>query len=219
MEKMIRVLCLITLLGCWLTAVAFEEGKHYQRLSEESVLKNTFAKALLKEAKTRNEVQVLEFFSYACNWCYKLDPAIEKWKQNVPKYVDFQHVPVEFHPAWSLFSKAYYAQKQLDILGKTHAALFEAVQTDAIQPSEEGIVNFFVAQGIAKEKIMQALNSTETHRQQGWAAAIAQAYRITSVPTFIVQGKKGIFLSSVSLAGSEEDLLKVMDELIKKARD
>ena len=50
---------------------AYEEGTHYQKLPDE-VVESEFAKEL--QAKEKDKVIVLEFFSYGCSWCYKIEP-------------------------------------------------------------------------------------------------------------------------------------------------
>ena len=40
------------------------------------------------------QVEVLEFFWYACPHCYDLDPLVEAWRKTKPAYVSFSRVPV-----------------------------------------------------------------------------------------------------------------------------
>ena len=73
----------------------YEEGKQYQRISDD-ILDNKVIAELTRKVKENHHVQVLEFFSYACHWCYKVDPLMEQWVKKAPKYVEFQRIPVEF---------------------------------------------------------------------------------------------------------------------------
>src|SRR5579863_884475 len=48
-------------------------------------------------AAPAGQVEVLEFFWYACPHCYALDPLVESWKKTKPAYVSFSRV----HVLWS----------------------------------------------------------------------------------------------------------------------
>ncbi len=191
----------------------YVEGKQYQRLPV-AVSDNALVKDLLKEGN--GKVQVLEFFSYGCSWCFKLDPYVEKWLKTAPANVEFQRVPVEFHPTWGTLTKAYYTQVDLKALNKIHTALFDAVHTERISStSEDALRQFFATHGITEQDFTKTFNSFDVTRKQKWANTIAQTYRITAVPAVIVQGPKGVFITAVKFAGSEEELIKVVDDLVK----
>ncbi|MBS0286444.1 MAG: thiol:disulfide interchange protein DsbA/DsbL [Proteobacteria bacterium] len=212
----ILVLGLMLVYSAYAANGPYIEGKHYQRLPA-SVEQNDLVKDLLKEGN--GKVQVLEFFSYGCSWCFKLDPYIEKWRKTMPTGVSFQRVPVEFHPTWATLTKAYYTEVELNAVDKVHTALFDAIQTERIKDSsEDSLKQFFVDAGISAQDFSKTFNSFEVTRKQKWAVSIAQAYRITAVPCIVVQGPKGIFLSAVRFAGSEDELIKVLNELIKQAQ-
>lgn len=210
---------LVWLLGGWIgclhaqVPLAFEEGKHYQRAPAE--LGNHEAIQALQRTD-KNPVQVLEFFSYGCSWCYKLEPYATQWLRTLPQGVSFQRVPVEFQPSWRLLSKAYYTQIYLKNLDKLHGPLFEAVQTDKLNNlSDATIQDFFVAHQVKAADFTQAYESFEVDRQQKSANTLSRAYRISAVPTIVVQGPQGIFMTSIRMAGSEEQLFKVINYLIK----
>ncbi len=189
------------------------EGKHYQRLPK-AVADNDLVKDLMKEAN--GKVQVMEFFSYGCSWCFKLDPYIEKWRKASPENVEFQRVPVEFHPTWSTLTKAYYTGVDLKADDKIHAALFDAIQTERIKDSsQDSLRQFFKTMGISEQDFNKSFDSFDVTRKQKWANSISQAYKVTAVPCVIVQGPKGIFMTAVRYAGSEEDVIKVVDDLVK----
>lgn len=208
-------ICCLSL--CVLSAANAEdyvEGKQYQRAGNE-IKTNPLVQDLFQDGK--GKVQVLEFFSYGCGWCFKVDPFIEKWRKTLPASVDFQRVPVEFHPSWGTLTKAYYTQVNLKNVDKIHSALFDAVQNGRMDdPSEENLRQFFIPFGISEQDFKQAFESFDVTRQQKWANAISRAYRVTAVPVIIVQGPSGIYTTAVKMTGSEDELIKVLDYLVKK---
>jgi thiol:disulfide interchange protein DsbA len=190
----------------------FEEGKQYQK-APQTITSNELVKELAKEAN--GKVQVLEFFSYGCSWCYKLDPFIEKWRKGAPAHVSFQRIPVEFHPTWEPFTKAYFTEVNLNAVDTIHSPLFEAIQTDKLgDTTPESLKQFFMSKGIKEKDFTEAYESFSVTRKQKWASAISRAYRITSVPAIIVQGPQGTFVTSLRMAGSEDNLLAVIDYLV-----
>lgn len=207
----------MSFLGCSNTLAAsqsapFVEGRHFLSLTEE-IKENDVVENFKKEST--GKVQVVEFFSYGCSWCYKLDPIVDKWVAKKPSYVSFQRVPVEFQPSWRTLTKAYYTAENLPSFHKLHNALFKAIHTDELtNSSEETLKAFFVDNGVKAEDFEQAFSSFDVNRKQKWANSISQAYRITAIPTVLVQGSNGAYLTSVRMAGSEDKLLKVIDYLV-----
>lgn len=202
------------LIACSSPAMAeeFKAGKHYQQLPKE-ITRQDVIENITKEAN--GKVQVLEFFSYGCSWCYKLDPYIEKWsaKQDTSK-INFQRVPVEFQPSWRTLTRAYYVAQDLNVLDKIHEPLFKAIHSDEITSSAEDVLKeFFVKKGVNPEDFDKAFDSFTTHRQQKWANSVSRAFKVTAIPMVIVQGENGSFLTSVRMAGSEEKFLQVIDYL------
>ncbi len=210
---LLGAICCLGLLSAF-NANAYIEGKQFQLVGNE-VKDNPMVQDLRKEAN--GKVQVLEFFSYGCSWCFKLDPYIEKWHKTMPSVVEFQRIPVEFHPSWGALTKAYYAQVNLKAVDKIHSALFDAVQNGRMDdPSEDNLRQFFAPFGVSEQDFKQTFTSFDVTRQQKWANAISRAYRITAVPVVIVQGPTGIYITAVKMTGSEDELIKVLDYLVKK---
>lgn len=192
--------------------VQFEEGKHYARAPTE-IAENTLVKELAKDA---SHVYVIEFFSYGCAGCFKLDPLIEQWRVKLPPNVSFQRVPVEFHTEWRNLTKAYFTAVNLNVMDKIHTPLFEAIHTNKItSSSDDTLRQFFISQGIPQKEFDQEFDSFSLNRKQKWAGNITRAYRVTAVPAFIVQGPKGIFVTTARLAGSQENMIATVDHLIK----
>lgn len=54
-----------------------------------------------------NQVEVIEFFSFACPHCAHLEPTLQSWRKTMPKGVVFRRVPVVFRPQWEILAKVY----------------------------------------------------------------------------------------------------------------
>jgi thiol:disulfide interchange protein DsbA len=64
-------------------------------------------------------------------------------------------------------------------------------------------------------KLVDALKSFGTATKARQAKQLAETYRIDSVPSLYVQGR---YTTSVAAAGSQQQMLLVLDELIAKVR-
>ena len=45
------------------------------------------------ENESPGKIEVIEMFWYGCVHCFQIEPAINKWKANLPKDVEFKRVP------------------------------------------------------------------------------------------------------------------------------
>jgi thiol:disulfide interchange protein DsbA len=191
----------------------FKEGQQYQRVPA-TILQHAVVQDLIKEGK--DKVLVLEFFSYGCHWCFKLDPYVETLRKKFPPYVEFQRVPVEFQPSWRTLTKAYYTQLDLKAQDKVHTSLFTAIHTNRFNDaSDENLKMFFVARGISPEDFTKTYTSFDVARKQKWAVTLSKTFQIMAVPTFVVIGPKGAFQTTMSMAGNETMLANVVNYLVQ----
>lgn len=217
MRKLKWMFALLLALMSFGLQAAFEEGKHYQRLSTE-ITENKLVKEFSQTNKDKT-IQVIEFFSYGCGWCFKLDPDVEKWGKHASKEVSFTRVPVEFQPTWKTLGKAYYVAMTSNAFNKIHPALFKAVYDhQMLDTSEETLQKFFAQKDIDEKKFTASFNSDEIVKKQKWANMLSRAYRITVVPAFVVQGKAGTFVTNMQLAGDEKTIFQVLDYLVEMQR-
>ncbi|MCS5712733.1 DsbA family protein [Candidatus Berkiella aquae] len=189
------------------------EGQQYQRAPQE-IAENTLVTELGKQYST--PIVVIEFFSYGCVGCFKLDPLIEAWRSKLPANVSFLRIPVEFHAEWRNLTKAYYTALNLNAFDKIHVQLFDAIHSNKLtSASDDAIREFFTNHGVDGKDFEKEFDSFNTNRKQKWAKSVTRAYRITAIPAFIVQGPQGIFVTTARAAGSQENIITVLDHLIK----
>lgn len=213
-----RVAVLIAFMAFWMSFNAWAdlqiiEGQHYAKVPPE-ILENTLIKELANQ--TPDQTMVIEFFSYGCAGCFKLDPLIEAWRAKLPEKVNFQRIPVEFHTEWRNLTKAYYTALGLNAYDKIHGPLFEAIHTNQLtSASNDAIREFFTSHGVAAKDFDQEFDSFNINRKQKWANSITRAYKVTAVPALLVQGSQGAFITTARLAGSQENMIAVLEHLLK----
>lgn len=164
------------------------------------------------------KVEVTELFWYGCPHCYELEPHLTVWVKKLPQDVTFKRVPGIPRPDWAPGAKAYYAMEALGVLDKLHAPFFEAIhkQRSVKANDEAAMIDWITKQsGMDRKKVSDAYNSFSVNTKNMRAMQIFRASGATGVPALIVDGK---YITSISMAGGTEEVLKVADQLIAKAR-
>src|ERR1700722_9357036 len=73
------------------------------------------------------QVEVLEFFWYACPHCNAMDPLVESWKKTKPPYISFSRVHVMWNEAHRSLARLYYTLETLGKLDQMHAEVFKEI--------------------------------------------------------------------------------------------
>ncbi|MFP8968038.1 thiol:disulfide interchange protein DsbA/DsbL [Pokkaliibacter sp. CJK22405] len=208
MLKAVKVLvlglCLLPLAG--MADETYVEGKDYQVLSEPV------------HTPDPKKIQVIEFFSYACPHCNAFDPVVTPWAAKLGDDVQFDHVPVVFHPSWEGLARTYYATHEVGVEEKIHAPLFAAIHQDHRNLStKENLVAFMKEQNVDAEQFAKVYSSFATDMRLKKGEGLLASYEVTGVPSITINGKY-----VVAPVNSGEDtfthMLKVADYLIAKER-
>ncbi len=161
-------------------------------------------------------VEVLEFFSYACPHCHDLEPVLNPWVKKLPGDVTFRRVPAVFSDKWLILARVFYAAEALGQLDRLHPAIFNAMHVDHLDLTNEKILLEWVGKnGLDSKKFMETYNSFAVQGKAQRAKQLTRSFAVTGVPALVVDGK---YMTSASQTGSNERLLPALDELIKKAR-
>ena len=171
-------------------------------------------------AVPQGQVEVLEFFWYACPHCYGIDPLVETWKKTKPAYVSFVRVPVTWSESHRSLARLYYTLENLGKLDQLHTEVFKEIHVnedplvgrdpnDAAQA--EGIQAAWAQKfGVSEEAFKKAYHSQAVNDAMLRADQLVQRYRVDGVPTFVVNGK---YIADVRTAGTPERLIALVDDL------
>jgi len=187
----------LLLAGPLASSADFQAGTHYK---------------LLKPAQPTNvapgKVEVVEAFWYACGHCYLIEPKVEAWEKNgKPAYVQLVKLPATWNPMLQTHARLFYTVEEL---GKPalHGAIFREMNVRGNRlDTPEKIEAFFVSQGVAKADYQKAYSGFNVDTNFKRALDLNRRYRITSTPTFIVNGK---YVTDVGMAGSEARLFELI---------
>ncbi len=166
------------------------------------------------------QVEVLEFFWYACPHCSAIDPLVESWKKTKPAYVSFSRVHVMWNEGHRSLARLYYTLESLGKLDQLHGEVFKEIHVNgnpliAGNPGNaaesERIQTAFVQKfGIAEADFKKAYHSFGVETALQRADQLVQRYRIDGVPTFVVNGK---FVADVRSADGAEHLVSLVGDL------
>lgn len=164
-----------------------------------------------------NKIEVLEIFWYGCPHCYDFEPTLDEWLESKPDDVVFRRMPGIFRKNWVPHAKAFYAAEKLGIFDKVHMPLFDAIHKKGKTLTNDETVLKFVSSldGVDAKAFKKAYNSFSVESKVKQATRMSRNYGIRGVPSLVINGK---YYSSGSIAGSYDDLLKVVDILIEKER-
>jgi thiol:disulfide interchange protein DsbA len=203
MRRLLAGFLLIGMLFPVLVQAELKQGQHYTPVP--------FPVAV----ETGNKIEVREIFWYGCPHCYVLEPGLTRWLKTLPANAQFVRTPGTLSPRWVGHAQAYYTFEALGVLDKLHAAFFKAVQAQHGGFSDEAaITDFAVSQGVDRKKFTDTFNSFGVRMLLDKAKQVNQDLNIDSVPTLVVDGK---YITNAAMAGGEEAMFKVLDQLISKA--
>lgn len=163
---------------------------------------------------TPGKIEVLEFFSYSCPHCARLEPMLEAWEGTLPDGVVLKRVPVAFNASMRDQQTLYYALQAIDRLD-LHAAVFKAIHQDRKPLNKaDDIIDWVVAQGVDREEFTDVFQSFGVETKIKRADELREAYDIDGTPSLAVDGR---YVTSPSHAGSYQGAIDEADKLVKDA--
>ena len=183
----------------------FELGKQYERLSPTQ-----------PTSSGPDKIEVAEIFWYGCPHCFTFDPYLESWKENLPADVNFVRIPALWNDLLKIHAQIYYTAEALNKLDEMHAAIFREIHVNRNGLNTPAAIrDFFGTFGVDGETFDKTFESFAVYTKIQRADELARRYRVSSVPTVIVNGK---YTTNATMAGSYPKLLEVVDELVDMER-
>ena len=162
---------------------------------------------------------IYNFFSYACGHCNRFHPETVNLRQALKaKGHEMIDVPVMLDPSHVILSQTYFAFERLDRLKDLHEEfwhwlLFAEHKWTTTEDVNKDIIAWVKDKGIAEETWVTALHHKDTLAKVEWAQKLAADYQLDGTPAIGVNGK---YLTSPSMAGSNEKCIELVLELADK---
>jgi protein dithiol oxidoreductase (disulfide-forming) len=195
------------------------EGRDYVRLD-----------ALQPTTVPPGKIEVMEVFSYACPFCYRFQPVIERLEHSLPANAEMVFLPASFHPEedWTVFQQAYFAAQSLGIAARAHRAIFDAVwetgELAIVDPTTQRLKHplpsiedaarcYGRITGVKPETFLAAARSFGVNAKMRIADGQIVAMQIPSTPCLVVNGKYRVVLESLN---STDDVIDIVKFLVAK---
>ena len=216
-----KCLAIGLLLGAPLVhAQEWVEGKHYFEIKP----------AQRPPEAQQGIVEVTEVFSYACVFCNRALPLMDKIKKGLPSNARMGYLPASFNSAesWPMFQRVYYTAVALGLMPKMHEAVFSGVWTSnelavteaggqrlkSPQPTLDDAAKFFAKKaGIKPEQFLATAKSFGVDANCRRADQLVKTYRVDGTPSIIINGHYRVGMGTVK---SEAELIALVNWLVAK---
>lgn len=187
-------------------AQSFEAGRDFRALDEP-----------LPTEVEGAQVEVREFFSYACPHCNSFNPRIHSLMEGIDDRAELVRTPVVFNASWEPLAQAYHAAAALGVVDDVHGALFHALHNEGRRlDGVDAIAEVMAEQGVDREAFRSAWDSFSVDGDMRRAERRARAFGVRSTPTVAVAGR---YVVDVRQAGGQERMLDVIRYLVDRTHN
>ncbi|MES1981660.1 MAG: thiol:disulfide interchange protein DsbA/DsbL [Pseudomonadota bacterium] len=185
-----------------------EAGKDYMLLDQP------------QPARSGNKIEVIEFFFYGCEHCFKLRPLLNTWLHDHANEVEFVMVPTFFAARFEPMARTFYALQALGQQQELEEPLFNAWNVDKLKLQDEASATDFLAQhGVDRNKFAAAYNSPAVQDKVLQAKRMEKLYGVTNTPSLIVNGKYRVSANVKSFTWRKpEEIMHIFQAVVDKAR-
>lgn len=182
--------------------LAFNEGVDYKLINPAVKTSNA------------DKVVVTELFWYGCPHCFRFEPYVERWSADLPDTVVFEQIPSIINPRWADHARTFYSLELMNKQEELHSKIFDAIHIKRQRIDQlDSIAKFVAAQGVDEAKFRETFNSFSVDALLRKNFKKEEKYGHNGVPAVVVNGK---YLTSGSMAGSNERLIQVINFLVSK---
>ena len=163
----------------------------YQTGNNSQIVEGRDYTLVEKPRRIRDEkIELIEFFSYACVHCYRLEPILKDWLSNQQDKIEFVQIPAVMNEYWKVVGKHYFTLQRLGKLDSHHMDIFNAIHSSGkIFDSEKRLFDFIKTTAIEFDSYEKTFRSIEVQSDLQKANQMAKRLKIAAVPTLVVQGK------------------------------
>lgn len=181
------------------------------------------------EQNVEGKILVQQFLWHKCIHCYKLDPLVDEWTKTKPSFIDFERIPVTWNDKSKEEAKFYNYAKTLNKIGKMDEAALNTLNYNLFKitfESEQDLTSktvypLFKDYGItSEEELDKAINSFASSAENSKGAKLTDAYGITGVPMFVINGKYIVgFQTLKDIPVNPENIFKTIETISTQELD
>ena len=180
-------------------------GTHYQVLERRAPVDAPAGK-----------IEVAEFFWYGCPHCAAFEPILEAWSKRLGADVVLRRVPRRFSDNEVPQQALYYTLEAMGLVDTLHNKVFHAIHRERKSLTRgPDIADWVAAQGVDRAKFLEYYQSMSVQAKCNRALQTQETYKVEGVPALGVAGR---YLTDVTMAGSAERAIFVVDTLLADIR-
>lgn len=140
---------------------------------------------------------IVEFFSYACPFCYRAQPVLDKIGRSVSGELSVIEIPVHFGKSkYKVPAHAWFITKELGLGENVHRNIYDVVHVpigsewkyNSLRYMED-LKTYYTGIGVSDKEYDRALKAVVESGAVENANDIAKRYQVGGTPTFMVKGK------------------------------
>jgi thiol:disulfide interchange protein DsbA len=160
-------------------------------------------------------IEVIEFFFYGCESCYRIEPVLRDWVLQRESLIDFKLIPALRRSAWIPLSDLFFSLHALGVLPRLHDRVYVAIHEQGRRlSSRREQVKWVAEQGIDEAAFESTVTSDATAIATQHARDATVAYGINVTPSIVVDGR---YLTTGAMIGSASRVSPVLDSLLELA--
>jgi len=182
--------------------------------------------SIQQDAEAGKKVEIIEFFGYFCDHCYRLDLPITNWARQHKDKVLFRRVHVKFGDGMAMQQRMFYTLAAMgELTNSMHHKIFQAMQEQRYPfRTDVQVFRWIEENGIDRQKFVEMFQSfyVESLCKQG--TGFLDTYKVDGVPMIVIDGR---FVTSPAIIseGNKADMneqeaingtLKVLDNLVNR---
>ncbi|MGI9333511.1 MAG: thiol:disulfide interchange protein DsbA/DsbL [Gammaproteobacteria bacterium] len=164
-----------------------------------------------------DKIEIVDVFWYGCPHCFKFLPVMERYAASAPEYTEVRRMPAIFRDSWEPHARAFYTAKALGKLEEIHRPIFEAIHNQGAKLATKAeLRQFFGKFGVDEQDFEDAWTSFGVDSEVRKTLKAQRLYGVRGTPSVVVNGK---YLVSTRKAGSYDNMIKVVEALVRKERE
>ena len=141
------------------------------------------------------KVEVVEFFNYICPACNAFNPELQQWKAKQGPDVRVVYVPADFRADFVAYARAYYAAEALNLVDKTHEAVYKAIHethqlpAEGSVPDEGKIAAFYAGYGTSASVFQGTMHSFAVDAKLRKGHDFMVKSKVQGTPALVINGR------------------------------
>lgn len=195
--KKFALLCFTLVMSSFSQAANFKEGTDYFVVSKVATAKP----------------EVVEYFSFLCPACYRFEPLVKNLKATLPNDVAFRknHTETLGGNVGVAMAQAYGLAKILKNTDVMVPKIFQAIHVTRLPMANiQDAKPLFMDAGVSEKKFNAAVKSFKLKRTTDQMRQNTKRFKITGVPTFIINGKYQVNNKKITSAEQFNELVNFL---------